>query len=165
MNYYEEILKEIKECIENKEYEQARRLIENELSVPYVPRDVERQLQEFLNTVKEASFMPISLTDEDIEKYLFMDEVHQLMAVDGLNKRNLREYIDLCQKYLSSQGYINAKALLIDSLIRQGINHEFSYGEDSFNPKEIMRPEESAGFLSGLKAIQERFMKYVSIFT
>ena len=159
MNYYEEILKEIKECIENKEYEQARRLIENELSVPYVPRDVERQLQELLNTVKEASFIPRSLTDEDIEKYLFMDEVHQLMAVDGLNKRNLREYIDLCQKYLSSQGYINAKVLLIDSLIRQEINHEFSYGEDSFNPKEIMRPEESAGFLSGLKAIQERFMK------
>ena len=96
---------------------------------------------------------------KDSFRNLFMDEVHQLMAVDGLNKRNLREYIDLCQKYLSSQGYINAKALLIDSLIRQEINHEFSYGEDSFNPKEIMRPEESAGFLSGLKAIQERFMK------
>ena len=159
MNYYNEILKEIEENIENSEYDEAKRLIMNELSVSYVPRDVEKKLNELLSLVKEDTYVPRGLADADIEKYLFMDEVHQLMAVDELNKRNLREHIELCQQFLSSEGFINAKALLIDSLIRQEINYVFLYKEGTFNPSKIIRPEESEGFKSGLNAIRERFMK------
>ena len=60
---------------------------------------------------------------------------------------------------LSSDGYINGKVLLIDSLIRQEINCDFLYNDSTFNPSKIIRVEESEGFLSGLQAIRERFMK------
>ena len=159
MNYYEEILNEIREDIDNQEYEEAKRLIMNELSISYVPRDVEEKLYELLSEVKTNSYVPKTLSDEDIEKYLKMDEVHQLMAVEELNKKNLRDHIDLCQDYLSGNGYINAKVLMIDSLIRQEINFDFSYNDSTFNPSKITRVEESDGFLSGLDAIRERFMK------
>ena len=159
MNYYEEIIKEIEENIDNGNYEEARRLINNELSISYVPRDVERKLIELQNKVKDNTYAKKSLCDEQIEEYLHQDELHQLMAVDELNKKNLRNYIDLVQEYLSSDGYLNGKVLLIDSLIRQEINYDFIYNGQIFNPSRIIFPEESAGFISGLKAIQERFMK------
>ncbi len=159
MNYYEEILNEIREDIDNQEYGEAKRLIMNELSISYVPRDVEEKLYELLSEVKTNTYVPKMLSDEDIEKYLKMDEVHQLMAVEELNKKNLRDHIDLCQDYLSGNGYINAKVLLIDSLIRQEINSDFTYNDSTFNPSKITRVEESDGFLSGLEAIRERFMK------
>ena len=159
MNYYEEILKEIKEDIDEGKYEEAKRLIDNELSISYIPRDVEKQLHELLDKIKAETFVPKTLSDEQIESYLQMDEVHQLMAVQHLNRKNLRNYIDLCQNYLSNDGYINAKVLLIDSLIHQEINYDFSYGNKTFNPSKITKAEESDGFLSGLQSIRERFMK------
>ncbi len=159
MNYYEEILNEIEENIDNGQFLEAERLIRNELSVSYIPRDVERKLNEYLSRIRRDSFEKRSLSDEQIEDYLQKDEIHQLMAVDELNKKNLRNYIDTVQSYLSGDGYLNGKVLLIDSLIRQEINCDFIYNGETFNPSKIIVPEKSEGFLSALELIRERFMK------
>lgn len=159
MNYYEEILNEIEENIDNGQFLQAERLIRNELSVSYIPRDVERKLNEYLSRIRRDSFEKRSLSDEQIEDYLQKDEIHQLMAVDELNKKNLRNYIDTVQSFLSGDGYLNGKVLLIDSLIRQEINCDFIYNGEIFNPSKIIVPEKSEGFLSALELIRERFMK------
>ena len=159
MNYYEEILNEIEENIDNGQFLEAERLIRNELSVSYIPRDVERKLNEYLSRIRRDSFEKRSLSDEQIEDYLQKDEIHQLMAVDELNKKNLRNYVDTIQSYLSGDGYLNGKALLIDSLIRQEINCDFIYNGETFNPSKIIVPEKSEGFLSALELIRERFMK------
>jgi len=159
MNYYEEILNEIEENIDNGQFLDAERLIRNELSVSYIPRDVERKLNEYLSRIRRDSFEKRSLSDEQIEDYLQKDEIHQLMAVDELNKKNLRNYVDTVQSYLSGDGYLNGKVLLIDSLIRQEINCDFIYNGKTFNPSKIIVPEKSEGFLSALELIRERFMK------
>ncbi len=159
MNYYEEILNEIEENIDNGQFLEAERLIRNELSVSYIPRDVERKLNEYLSRIRRDSFEKRSLSDEQIEDYLQKDEIHQLMAVDELNKKNLRNYVDTVQSYLSGNGYLNGKVLLIDSLIRQEINCDFIYNGETFNPSKIIVPEKSEGFLSALELIRERFMK------
>ena len=159
MNYYEDILNEIEENIDNGQFLDAERLIRNELSVSYIPRDVERNLNEYLSRIRRDSFEKRSLSDEQIEDYLQKDEIHQLMAVDELNKKNLRNYIDTVQSYLSGDGYLNGKVLLIDSLIRQEINCDFIYNGKTFNPSKIIVPEKSEGFLSALELIRERFMK------
>ena len=121
MNYYEEILIQIRELIEKEELDEARRLILNELSVPYVPRDFEDELKELLLETKTSDYQPKLISDAQIEEFLYSDPSHQLIAVDELNKKNLRDYIDLCQDYLRSKGFKNAMVLLIDSLIRQEI--------------------------------------------
>ena len=167
MNYYEDILEKINSLINNEEYEEAKRLILNELDVSYVPKDFEDRLKELLSDINEKTFKVNVLSDEDIEKYLYMDENHQLIAVDELNRKNLRDYIDICNRYLKSNGYINGKVLLIDSLIRQEINHELECLKNNelirFNPSEMKPIENSDGYLSCLNALRETFMKEPSM--
>ena len=96
-----------------------------------------------------------------------MDENHQLIAVEELNNKNLRDYYDLCNSYLQSDGFINAKVLLIDSLIRQEINKEYKLKRNDeitvFNPSQIVPPEESDGFKLCLSELRGYFMKEPSM--
>ena len=166
MNYYDEILKKIYSLIQDEDYDKALFLVNNELSVAYIPKDVEVKLREYFEIIKESTYKTISISDEDIEEYLFKDENHQLIAVQQLNSKNLRDYLDLVNKYLSSNGYKNAKVLLIDSLIRQEIGEEIHYDdggiEYNFIPKYVIPIEQSPGYLSAKKIIDEEFMKFPS---
>lgn len=163
MNYYDEILNKIYSLILEEEFNEAKTLIINELNVPYIPKDIEKKLNEYLSIVNVNTFKVKTIDDEDIEKYLFMDENHQLLAVDELNKKNLRDYIDICNKYLTSDGYKNGKVLLIDSLIRQEINEEITYNDNgleyTFIPKYVLPLEQADGFVLAKNLIEEEFLK------
>ena len=163
MNHYEETEEKIRKLILEKEYEKALRLIENELELSYVPRDFEETLEELLGDIKEETFKVNSLDEEEISSYLFMDESHQLLAVDALDKRNLRDQIPLCQKYLSESDFLNGKALLIDSLIGQQIDHEFVLKKNGnvyhFNPSKMLRTSDTELFAKTASLLDEHFMK------
>lgn len=163
MNYYDEILNKIEELISKEEYSETLKIIEEELNVPYIPREIESKFNSYYEEIKQKTFIYKSLNDEEIEKYLFMDKEHQLIAVSELDKKNLRDYLDLCNKYLSSKGFKNAKVLLIDSLIRQEINEEVKYVDEgleyNFIPKYVIEVENSLGFLEAKKVIDDEFMK------
>ncbi|MBR3005576.1 MAG: DUF3196 family protein, partial [Erysipelotrichaceae bacterium] len=141
MNYYDEILDRINELIEKGDKDNAVRMIKNELDMPYVPRDLEEKLSELLRKLDDEEHERPYVSDEQIESFLFKDEQHQLLAVSALDKKNLRNEIPLCKRFLASKGSVNAKALLIDSLIRQEIDHQFLYEDDKrqlfFNPKDL----------------------------
>ena len=163
MNYYEELFKKIDNLLLDEKYDEAGSLIDDELKVVYIPRDVEKKLRYFQSIVKENKSVRPNLDDEQLESYLFMDESHQLLAVDEMGKKNLRDYYGLCDRYLQSKGFRNAKALLIDSLIRQEINNEFLYCDgDSkihFNPSKLKPIEESDGFLTARSDLREIYLK------
>lgn len=163
MNYYDELIENIDKYIKEKDYDQAKSLILNELNLAYVPRDIEDKLNNYLSTIKEATYALKSLTDEDISAYLKASYEKQLIACDELGKRNLRDYIDVCNNYLKSNGFKNAKALLIDSLIRQEINYAFEYVNDSsllaFNPSKLKVIEETDGFIYAKAKLEENYMK------
>lgn len=163
MNYYDELLSKLDELMDNKHYKEAEKLIDDELSMAYVPKDIESKLKEYKDEVKVYTFRSRSLNEEQIEEYLFNDPEHQLRAVIELDKRNLRDLIDLCDKYLRSNGFINAKVLLIDSLIRQQIDHRFVYINNDdryeFNPKDVKKADEAEGYLSAINCLQEYYLK------
>lgn len=163
MNYYEELIQNIEGYIKEKDYDQAKSLILNELNLPYIPSEIELKLNKYLSEIKEATFALKSLTDEDICAYLADSCEKQLIACDELGKRNLRDYIDICNEYLKSDGYVNAKALLIDSLIRQEINFDFDYVNNRslivFNPSKLKNVEETDSFKYGLKELNEYYLK------
>lgn len=167
MNYYQEIIEKIKKLIEECNYDDAKKIIDDELSVPYVPKDIQDELENLSNIVKSNTFSFKSLTDEDIEKYLFMDSEHQLLAVNELNKRNLRDYVELCNNYLCTDGFKNAKVLLIDSLINQEIGEEIKYLDSgleyNYIPKYVIPIEMSSGFKKALELIDKEFMKEPSM--
>lgn len=167
MNYYDEILDMINSLLEAKEYDEAKRIILNELDMPYVPLDIETKLKMALDEIKHDSIVNNNLSDEDIASYLYQDENHQLLAINELNKRNLREYKSLVNEYLSSNGFKNAKVLLIDSLINQEINDEFNYKDNdveyTFNPSNIKPIVDNDSYLVCLSKLNDIYMKEPSL--
>ena len=163
MNYYEELIKNIEELISSNKLDEARKLINEELSLPYIPKDIEEKLLIYSDTLKENSRVRNSLDDDEIVEYLLSKDEKQLIAVDTLSKKNLRDYIDVCEEFLKGNGNVNAKALLIDSLIRQSINYDFIYVNNSlllkFNPVNLQIIEETDGFIEASKAISDNYFK------
>ena len=163
MNYYDELISRIEGLISQNEIEEALRLIDNELSLPYVPRDAEEKLNSLLDQIRECRSSRNALTMEQIEEYLFLDDFHQLMAVSSLDDKNLRNCIDLCKGYLRSDGNEYAKAYLIISLILQQIDTEMILrrkGKDlPFNPSKLILPEQSQGYEKCISILRDCFMK------
>ena len=163
MNYYDEILEKIADLIDQKDFDEAKRLLLNELEMPYIPKDIETKLHELLEEVKVSDNKREYITDEQLEEMLNGDAQHQLIAVNELDHRNLRDYIDLCEKYLKGNGYVNAKSLLIDSLTRQAIDYDFLYADGErniiFNPKNLIPADETEFFKKTLYLLQEDLMK------
>lgn len=162
MNYYDEILKKIEELLKDNKQDEVRRIVDDELSQAYIPRDFEEKLNEIKNSLV-VDIKTHSLSDEEIVEYLGGSKEKQLMAVSILDKKNLREYVDICNDYLSHEGFKNAKALLLDSLIRQELNDTIYYNDEGmeyeFIPKYQLPIEESDGFLAGNKYLEEYYLK------
>lgn len=163
MDYYEELFNKIDLLIIEEKCEECLKIVEEELEVSYIPRDDENKLKDYYSFLKDKTYKVSSLSDEDIEEYLFSDKQKQLLAVDALNNKNLRDYKQLCEKFLMSDGLVNAKVLLIDSLIKQEINDTFVCLKDNekitFNPSFIIPFEESNEFIYGLNSIEDHYMK------
>ena len=167
MDYYKELVSNIEKAIESADYDKASKLIDDELSLPYVPKDVLEKLREFKENIP-AKDINRTLSEEEIREYLKGNEYRQLVAVEQLNKLNLREYYDLCNEYLKSDGFINAKVLLVESLVRQEISDEYTMLKDgmlfNFIPRYVMLPEESEGYNTALKILSDHYMKEPSYF-
>lgn len=163
MNYYDEILKQIEKLINDKDYDEAYRIIKNELNMPYIPSDIEQSLLNYYKIVKSLQNSFNLLTDDDLCGYLKGDAEHQLIACNELHNKNLRDYIDVCDEYLKSNGFINSKALLIDSLIKQEIDYDFSYVNNGslivFNPKKMQNIEDTDGFIEANSILDEYYLK------
>ena len=163
MNYYEETLNKIEDLMNKNEYDQAKRLILNELDLPYVPKEFEVQLHELLSQIRSREPAISRLSEEEIEHFLFMDEKHQLIAVNELHHRNLRDFIELCQKYFDSNGFRNGKVLLIDSLIQQQISHKFRFRDNeemiTFDPSDLESVTDSKTFHTCISYLEDIYMK------
>lgn len=161
MNYYDEILTKIEKLI-NDNKDEARKLVDDELAQPYIPRDAEEKLLKYKEELKESSLKK-ELSDEDIVEYLNDSKEKQLLAVSVLDRKNLRDYIELCNNYLKGDGFINAKVLLVDSLIRQEIGDDIYLNKDglefNFIPKFQLPIEESDGFIFGNKYLENYYLK------
>ena len=162
MNYYDETLEKIEILLKEDKEKEVLDLINDELKQTYIPSDFENKLYEYLDKIKPQNVVK-SISDEEIEEFLYSTNEKQLLAVDALNKRNLRDYIDICNKYLCSNGFLNAKVLLVDSLIRQEINEDIKMNnkgiEYEFIPKFLLTIEESDGFISGNKYLNDYYLK------
>ena len=168
MNYYDETLKRIKEYIDSKDYLSAKAIILEEMKQAYIPSDFEKSLMECISIINDNLNVDKSYSLNDIEAFLMKDDDHQLIAVDQLDKLNLRDHIDLCDTYLKEGTFKNAKVLLIDSLIRQQIDHVFTYIDKdntyTFNPFRLIKIEESDSFICAYKLLDDYYMKEPSKF-
>ena len=162
MNYYDETLEKIEKLLNENKEDEALLIINDELRQAYIPKGFEEKMLKYKDSFQKE-LVKKSLSDDEIIEYLKGPKEKQLIAVSLLDKKNLRDYVDVCNAYLSGDGFINAKVLLIDSLIRQEIGDDITFNnnglEFNFIPKYQLPIEESDGYSSGNKYLEDYYMK------
>lgn len=162
MNYYEKMLEKLSSLIKTSPKE-ALDIINEELKVPYVPKDVLDKLLELKSSIDVDDNDGFSLNVDTIKKYLHEDEDKQCIAVEELSKLNLRDHEDIISDFLLSSGSIRAKVMLIIALKNQESSREYSVLKENkiypFVPKYIVLPEESSYFKKSIIYLNEYYMK------
>ena len=162
MNYYEKMLENISSLIKTSPKETLD-IINEELKVPYVPKDVLDRLMELKSSIDVDDNDGFSLNIDTIKKYLREDEDKQCIAVEELSKLNLRDHEDIISDFLLSSGSIRAKVMLIIALKNQESSREYSVLKENkiypFIPKYIVLPEESSYFKKSIIYLNEYYMK------
>ena len=86
-SYYKEILHTIRTHMSERNYEKAFRLLEDELAMPYIPKQSEQELIELYNECRSelrAQKGQRSYQEADLETLLYGDMDEALMAVELL---------------------------------------------------------------------------------
>ena len=174
MNYYDEILKEIEDNLHQGDLEQAQYLLKRELSMPYIPPEVEEKLHGLARTLQGKRRDQESDRDhsrpslEQLLKGLHGTPENQLAAAGELADANLREAVVPLQQYLSSSPAPMAAALVIDALAQQEIQEEFVYRkgdvEYTFYGDSVTPVASSAGLRKGLSLLQKELLNQPSLY-
>ena len=104
-NYYQEMLNEISRLIETESYDQAQGIVREELSMPYVPQTVQKQLQEFareLKTLTRSEKRPSVISRDQLQVSLAGGGEKAVDAINQLADVNIRNYLDIIEDYLLS---------------------------------------------------------------
>lgn len=164
MNYYEELIIKINDYIDNNELDIALRLINEELNMPYIPKDINNKLNELLVSIKDKdvdNYKSKVYDDQKLDDLLGGDNLNQLLGVNILIEKNLRDYKDIIDNYLLNGNNKQAKSLLIDALIRQEINDVYTIIKDDmqmeFNPRYCECIEETDSFILAYNKLKELY--------
>lgn len=170
--YYDEIIAEISDLMRKGDYETAEALLRKELSMPYVPSDVEQTL---LSMRKDLNYMR---SEKRVRKESSLDELldslhgtpeMQLAAANALCSRNLREITGELNDWLSHEPFAEAAALIINEIGRQRLEDEFVYNRDgieyTFWGDSVTPVDESQGYRKACEYLYSWLgMKYPSVY-
>lgn len=162
--YYEDILKQLHKLMAEHKEQEAYAILEQELSMPYIPKDVEPELIRLYNDCRSTlrrDKHQRSYDEEDVEALLNGSLEEQFMAVELLKKSNIRNHLDQIEAYLCSTPHLLVSSYLIDALMEQKIADEIhmKYNEMdiSFLPCYIEAPMRSKGAIIAANALCEWF--------
>ncbi|MFV0380395.1 MAG: DUF3196 family protein [Anaerorhabdus sp.] len=162
-NFYDDILIQIQNLMEEESYADAYEIIQNELKMPYIPFNFEQKLYAIKSEIKahlsENKKISTHFEIDEIIDYLNGDLEMQVIAVEQLDKLALRNHIDVIKEFLTGVGSDCAKVLLIESLYKQEINDNFKVRKNGvfieFNPCNIIPIDKTDGYLSADNYLQE----------
>ncbi len=122
-NYYEEILNKIRNHMAEKNYQVALHLLEDELAVAYIPKDIEPILVALHDECRSELRQIASrrYEEEDIETLLTGSLDEQFMAVELLKNSNLRQHLDEVEHYLNDDPNDLVRSLLINAMMEQNV--------------------------------------------
>jgi hypothetical protein len=160
MSYYDEVLNEIRCAIAEGSQEEAAFLLKRELSMPYIPSEIEEQLlalQKDLRYQTSGQKEKGELSTEALLRRLKGKPESQLRAVSALCDRNLRSITAELRDWLSKDPQPEAASLLIDALAEQEVPEEFTIVrngvEYSFFADAVTPVAKSGGFREALRLI------------
>lgn len=146
-NFYDELLSDIKKAIDDNDFENALKLINTELSMPYIPENVESDLLKYLKIIRTKQNKNLFENNRNfnIDKIREMlnskDTIQQMIAIKNLASVNIRLLLEDVEKYLISKNNSNDnKTFLLLALSEQDINIDFKVLKDKeyiINPNQI----------------------------
>lgn len=167
MGYYDELLVSIESLINKQDFENAKKLIDDELKMPYVPMDIENKLYEFRKSCLSDKSLNHNFDLNLLEEYLNGTKEQALIAINQLSKLNIRNYLDIIITFLNENEDDALKGILIDIMIEQHINESITINKDGliyeFIPSALDRPFESPCFQKALSILNELLMSYPSL--
>ncbi|AOQ22228.1 DUF3196 family protein [Mycoplasma capricolum] len=136
-NYYDQILKKIKELVEKNNLTKALDIINQELEVSYIPSDFEKSLYKIKREIKEKQCRQLNKTYSISEIKALLNSknnLDQIVGIKNLININIRLIIDEIKKYLlNTNNVYENKSLLLISLSDQQIDQEFEVFKDKKN--------------------------------
>lgn len=160
--FYETLIKEVQENIQQEKYQEALQQLEAEFAMPYIPKEFEDQMIVMYNTCKAHIQEEKGLrkhSEEDIESLLFggIDEACQ--AVDLLKGSNIRKHLEVIETYLKSNPHYLIRSLLIEALVEQDIKEEIQLDFDgldvNFTPTYVELPQQQENVVKAFTMINE----------
>lgn len=161
--YYDDIIKNVEKLLKESSFQDAYKLLEEELSMPYIPQNIEDKLVDMyhkcrnelqLNTIKAYS-------EEDVDTLLCGNLEEQFLAIEQLKKSNIRNHFEAIQICLSSNVNAFVRAMLIEAMMEQNITDEFITNveglEVTFSPCAIEPPMEAEGVNEAIHYLREWF--------
>lgn len=130
-NYYDSIVKKIKNLIETKEYSAAIEILTEELNQVYIPHNYEDIFHNLYNEAESyivdvEEFMPI-ISKQELRDLLNGSSEQQFAAINSLEQLNLRNYTDIISDYFLSDKLSQLKGRLLDLCVVQNINTYFDF--------------------------------------
>ena len=133
-NYYEECIVKIRETIQNGQLKEAEKLLEEELSMPYIPALYEERFKEIYRELsyKEKEAKEFVLSRDKIREILENNEDKNIiiLAIVEMCKLNIRDFIDSIQIFFSRKLRNIYKVMIIDALRSQGVNFVFDLNNE-----------------------------------
>ncbi len=161
-NYYQTLVTKVQEMIDKELYQEAFEKLNEELDMPYVPSEVEKQLiilKEKVIQQLKIDQPATAISIEQIEQLLTGSELSQVKAVDALCALNLRQHIDVVKTYLENKPNRLVASILIEACIEQEITEELKYQTNEmiyhFVPRAIEKPIDTDGFKMGLSYLRQ----------
>lgn len=158
--YYSEIKTKIKDLIAQEKYNEVTKIINEELSMPYIPMEFEKFLIETLDSLplgdNENSFS-FSL-EKIVDLLIKLDESQSDYSdlISQLKKFNLVNEKDELEYYFNKSKNKRNRAMIFELLIKEKADIECEYGNTS-TAKSVT---ESDQYLSDKEEIEKRLDKY-----
>lgn len=158
--YYEEIKNKIDSSLKEKNFDFAFKLIEEELSMPYIPLEFEKYLNGVLSKIPiPKEFNNSSFTIEKIVDLLIKldnDENDYSKLISQLNKFNLKNNLEEVEYFFSKAKNKRNIALFFDELCKQKVNINLPLG----NPLEVKPITEVKEYIDDVKKVELLLSKY-----
>lgn len=132
-NYYDEILEEIRSLMTQGKNEEAFARVNQELSMPYIPPDVEPELKKYRRELNYRLSEKEGTHEESTD--VLLERLHgkpeeQLGAAASLSSRNLRDLVPEINAWLGKDPQPEAAALIVEAIAEQEIGDEFVWNRD-----------------------------------
>ncbi len=161
-SYYDTLIKQCETLIERQDHKEALALLEEELSMPYIPKQVEDKIIALYNECRSVLRLSQQTAKVcDIEELLKGSLDEQFQAVEQLRSSNIRNHLHVVQEAFDTNENDWIKAFLIEALCEQNVSETFTLQREgleyTFIPSALTLPRENEAVCQCVEQLREWF--------